>query len=118
MTMMRTSEELETLKSDLRALRGDLREVARDVGDLTTVAARAVRQGSAPVGEWLQRAAGVDLNSPRGRQEALASLRSQGERSAAALRSTVHDHPMGTALGALAVGLAIAWFLTRPSRTR
>lgn len=117
MNMLRSSEELEALKSDLRALRGDLREVARDVGELTTVATRTLRQG-APVGEWLQRATGVDLNTRKGRDEALASLRSQGERSAAALRSTVHDHPMGAALGALAVGLAVAWLLTRSTRTR
>lgn len=117
MNRLRTSDELETLKSDLRALRGDLREVARDIGELTTVAARTVREG-APVGEWLQRTVGVDLNSPKGREEALASLRSQGERSAAALRSTVHDHPVGAALGALAVGLAIAWFFTRSTHTR
>jgi ElaB/YqjD/DUF883 family membrane-anchored ribosome-binding protein len=117
MNTTRTSEELETLKSDLRALRSDLRDVARDVGELTTVAARTLRE-RAPVGDWLQRATGVDLNSRSGREEALASLRGQGERSAAALRSTVQDHPMGAALGALAVGLAVAWFLTRSSHTR
>ena len=117
MNMLRASEELETLKSDLRALRGDLREVARGVGDLSAVAARTVREG-APVGEWLQRATGVDLNSPKGREEALAVLRSQGERSATALRSTVREHPVGAALGALAVGFAIAWFFTRSTHTR
>lgn len=117
MNTPRTSEELETLRSDLRALRADLRQVATDVGELSHAAARAVRQRP-PVGEWLQRATGIDLNTPRGRDEAVAALRTHGEKSAAAMRSTMQQHPMGTALGALAVGLAIAWLLTRPSSDR
>jgi hypothetical protein len=115
MNTLRNSEELETLKSDLRALRGDLRELGRDVGELTGIAARSLRQ-RAPVGEWWQRA--KSLGAEGNRDEAIARLRGQGEKSAAALRSTVQEHPVGAALSALALGLAIAWLLTRSSSTR
>ncbi len=102
---------------DTGTLRGDLREIARDVGDLTNVAARNLRQRN-PLGGWLQRAAGIDLASQGGREQAFAALRDQRERSASAVRATVRDHPMGAAVGALAVGLAVAWILTRSSHRR
>lgn len=112
MNSLRTSDTLEALKADLRALRSDLREIARDVGDLTS---RMERSRRLSVGNWLGRAAGWGLRSDGGREETLARLREQGERSTAALRSTVQDYPMTAILGALAAGLVVAWLLTRPS---
>jgi hypothetical protein len=121
MTTWRTSDELDTLRSDLRALREDLRAVARDLGALTAdQAAHGWRRRPSVADwlgriDWLNRIANVDLGS---RAQALASLRTQGERSAAAVRSTVIGHPISTALAALTVGLAVAWFLSRSSGER
>ena len=111
MNLLRTSDELDTLRADLRAVQRDLRALSGDIGTLTSQAWRA--RGSA--GDWLRRAAGVDLSTDHGREEALRQLRAQGERSAAAVRATVQDHPLSAALGALAVGLAVVWFVTRSS---
>lgn len=115
MNLFRTTEDLDTLRNDLRAVQRDLRELTRDIGALTGQAAGRAR-GAA--GDWLQRQAGVDLASPGGREEALRLLRSQGERSAAAVRATVQERPVAVALGALAVGLAVAWMMTRSTDTK
>lgn len=114
MNLFRTTDELDTLRQDLRAVQRDLRDLTQDIGNLTGQAWRA--RGAA--GDWLQRQAGVDLSTPRGRQQAYEQLRAQGERSAAAVRSTVQDHPLSTALGALVVGLAVVWMMTRSSDTK
>jgi hypothetical protein len=110
-TLFKTGDDLDTLRSDLRAVQRDLRALTNDIGSLTGQAWRA--RGAA--GDWLQRTAGVDLSSEHGREEALRQLRTQGERSAAAVRATVQQHPLSTALGALAVGLAVVWLMTRSS---
>ena len=115
MNTLRRSDEIEALKSDLRALRHDLRDVVNDVGVLTNAAAEGLRQRAPALGDWLRRAADYDLNTRAGREAALAALRTHGNRSAAVLRSTVQDHPISAAVGALALGLAVAWFLSRPS---
>jgi len=109
--LFKTSDELDTLRDDLHAVQRDLRNLTRDIGNLTGEAWRA----RSAAGGWLQRQAGIDLSSSQGRQQALEQLRHQGERSAAALRSTAQDHPMTAALGALAIGLAVVWMLTRSS---
>jgi hypothetical protein len=114
MNLFRTTDELDTLRHDLRAVQRDLHDLTRDIGNLTGQAWRA----RAAAGDWLQRQAGVDLSTPRGREQAYEQLRAQGERSAAALRSTVQEHPMSTALGALAIGLAVVWMMTRSSGER
>jgi len=79
---------------------------------------RPVRRAGASASDWLQRAAGIDVTSARGRKQAIEQLRTQGERSAAALRSTVQDHPVTAALGALAIGAAVVWLMTRSSSER
>jgi len=112
--LFKTSDELDTLRADLRAVQRDLRALTNDIGTLTGQAWRA--RGSA--GDWLQRAAGVDLSTEHGREQALRQLRAQSERSAAAVRATVQEHPLTAALGALAVGLAVVWLMTRPSDER
>jgi hypothetical protein len=114
MPLFRSGEDLDTLRDDLRAVQRDLRDLTRDISALTQQARRA----SASASDWLQRATGVDLTSARGREQALEQLRAQGERSAAAIRSTVQEHPMTTALGALAVGLAVVWLMTRSTGER
>jgi ElaB/YqjD/DUF883 family membrane-anchored ribosome-binding protein len=112
MGALRTSEDLDTLKSDLRALRDDLREVARDVGDLTSQTARHWRQTSAR--DWLDWAR-ERIGSREDLDDTWSAWRERGERSAAAMRTTVQEHPAATVAGALALGLILAWFLTRPS---
>jgi hypothetical protein len=114
MQLFRHSDDLDTLRADLRAVQRDLRDLTQDIAALTHQARRA----GATASDWLQRATGVDIASARGREQALEQLRSQGERSAAALRSTVQEHPMTAALGALAIGLAVVWLMTRSSGER
>lgn len=111
MNLFKSSDELDTLRDDIQAIQRDLRNLSRDVGNLTDRAWRARSAAS----DWLQQRAGVDLSSPRGREQALEQLRAHGERSAAAVRSTVQEHPMTTALSALAIGLVFVWMLTRSS---
>ena len=111
MNLFRTTDDLDTLRHDLRAVQRDLQDLTRDIGNLTGQAWRS--RGAA--GDWLQRQAGVDLSTARGREQAYEQLRAQGERSAAAVRATVQEHPMSTALGALAIGLAVVWMMTRSS---
>jgi hypothetical protein len=112
--LFRTTDELDTLRHDLRAVQRDLRDLTRDISNLTGQALRA----RAAAGGWLQRQAGVDLSTARGREEAYEQLRAQGERSAAALRSTVQEHPMSAVLGALAIGLTVVWMMTRSSSAK
>ncbi|HEX2116007.1 MAG TPA: hypothetical protein VHM01_16495 [Alphaproteobacteria bacterium] len=114
MQLFRSSEDLDALRDDLRAVQRDLRDLARDIAVLTQQARRA----SASASNWLQRATGIDLGSARAREQAFEQLRTQGERSAAAIRSTVQEHPMTTALGALAIGLAVVWVMTRSTGER
>jgi hypothetical protein len=109
MQLFRNSEDLDTLRADLRAVQRDLRNLTHDIGTLTEQAWRA----RPSAGDVIQRTTGIDIGSARGREQALEQLRTQGERSAAALRSTVQEHPMTTALGALAIGLAVVWLMTR-----
>jgi ElaB/YqjD/DUF883 family membrane-anchored ribosome-binding protein len=111
LNLFKTSDQLDTLRADLRSVQRDLRALTNDIGALSGQAWRA--RGAA--GDWLQRTAGVDLSSEEGRDEALRQLRAQGERSAAAVRATVQEHPLPTALGALAIGLAVVWLMTRSS---
>lgn len=111
MSLFKTTDDLDTLRNDLRAVQRDLHALSRDLGNLTEQAWRA----PAAAGDWLQRRAGMDLTSPRGREEAFEQLRAQGGRSAAALRSTAEAHPMTTAIGVLAIGLMAVWMLTRSS---
>ena len=114
MQIFRNSDELDTLRADLRAVQRDLRNLTHDLGSLTEQAWQSRPSAS----DWLQRTTGIDLGSARGREQALEQLRAQGERSAAAMRSTVQtaqEHPITTALGALAIGLAVVWLMTRSS---
>jgi ElaB/YqjD/DUF883 family membrane-anchored ribosome-binding protein len=111
MQIFRNSDELDTLRADLRAVQRDLRNLTHDLGSLTEQAWQSRPSAS----DWLQRTTGIDLGSARGREQALEQLRAQGERSAAAMRSTVQEHPMTTAFGALAIGLAVVWLMTRSS---
>jgi hypothetical protein len=109
--LFKTSDDLDTLRNDLQAVQRDLRNLTRDISNLTGQAWRA----RAAAGDWLQRQTGVDLTSPRGREQALEQLRTQGGRSAAMVRSTMQDHPMSTVLGALALGFVAVWMMTRSS---
>lgn len=111
MQIFRNSDDLDTLRADLRAVQRDLRNLTHDIGTLTEQA----WQSRPSAGDWIQRATGLDLGSQRGREQALEQLRAQSERSAAAMRATVQEHPMTTALGALAIGLAVVWLMTRSS---
>lgn len=113
MNTLRTRDELETLKSDLHALRGDLREVARDVGALTSETARNWRQTSAR--DWMDWARSR-VGSRDDIDETIAGLRERGERSAMAMRATMQEHPAVAVAGAVALGLALAWYMTRSSR--
>jgi hypothetical protein len=112
--LFRTSDELDTLRDDIQAVRRDLNNLSRDIGHLTGQAWRV--RGAAT--DWLQRQTGVDLASRRGREQALEQLRAQGGRSAAMLRSTAQDHPLSTAVGAVAIGLIFVWMLTRSSEAK
>ena len=114
MQLFRHSDDLDTLRADLRAVQRDLRDLTQDIAALT----QQVRRAGASASDWLQRAAGIDVTSARGRKQAIEQLRTQGERSAAALRSTVQDHPVTAALGALAIGAAVVWLMTRSSSER
>jgi ElaB/YqjD/DUF883 family membrane-anchored ribosome-binding protein len=115
MNLFRTSDDLDTLRHDLRAVQRDLHALTRNIGALTGEAWHARRAAGDWAGNWLQRQAGVDLSSERGREQAMEQLREQGQRSAAAVRDTVREHPMKAALGALAIGFAVVWMMTRSS---
>jgi ElaB/YqjD/DUF883 family membrane-anchored ribosome-binding protein len=113
MNALRSKDELDTLKSDLRTLRRDLREIARDVGELTTQTARNWQETSGR--DWLEWARSR-IGSREDLDETWSGWRDRGERSAVAIRSTVQEHPAAAAAGALALGLALAWFLSRSAR--
>src|SRR5690606_13191088 len=112
--LFRATDELETLRSDLRAVQRDLRALTRDIGGLSEQAWRA--RGTA--GDWLQRRTGIDLSSSRAGEQAAALFRDQGVHSAEAVRKTLLAHPVAAALGVLAVGVAALWLMTRSSSAR
>jgi ElaB/YqjD/DUF883 family membrane-anchored ribosome-binding protein len=113
MALLRSRDELEALKSDLHALRSDLRDIARDVGSLTSDAARNWRQTSAR--DWVDWVR-ARIGDREDLEQSWSAMRERGEKSATAIRATVQDHPAAAVAGALAVGLALAWFLSRSYR--
>ncbi len=113
MKTLRTRDDLDTLRSDLRTLRNDLREVARDIGVLTGETSRNLRQISAR--DWMDWARSR-IGSREDLDEAWSGLRERGEKSATAVRSTVQEHPAAALAASLALGLALAWLVTRSAR--
>ena len=113
MNSVRTRDDLDSLKADLRVLRDDLREIARDVGDLTSQTARNFGQTSAR--DWLEWARSR-IGSREDLDDTWAEWRDRGEKSAMAVRATVQEHPAVTVAGAVALGLVLAWFVTRSAR--
>lgn len=113
MNTLRTRDELESLKSHLNALRRDLREVVRDVGALTEQASRTF--GQASTRDWMDWARSR-IGSREDLDETWFGLRERGERSAQAMRSTMQEHPAAAIVGALALGLVLAWFMSRSAR--
>ena len=90
--MAHARNDLDSLKSDIRALRTDLYRLTADVGSMGREAARDLMQ--APRGGWT----GALKRWRDDHDDTLSAIRDQGGQSWDALRGTVHGHPRAGAL--------------------
>lgn len=109
---MAHARDLDSLKSDIRALRTDLHRLTADVGAVGREAARGLMQ--TPRGGWT----GALKRWRDEHDDTWTTIRDQSGQSWDAFRGSVHGHPVVAVVGAFLLGCAIASLLSSRSAER
>ncbi|HET8986046.1 MAG TPA: hypothetical protein VFN03_09840, partial [Trueperaceae bacterium] len=110
--------ELDALKKDLAALRGDMTSLtetsARAVKDTAAGAAQAAKEAAVAAKDKLMEEAEALYERMRsGAAEVAGTVKEKGTEAVGSLEHTIEAKPLTSVLTALGIGFAVGWLATR-----